>query len=519
MSRHERRTVSNSDRRGQPGGPGCLSPPDCAGREDDYQFWETGSGEEGLRLCAEIIPNCILLDYQLPDLDGLEFLDRVRALADGSFISVIMLTGHGNEAVAVQAMKKGVQDYLVKGINNEALKQVVQSAIDKGILRKQVAEQRRELESLSVERLQLVKELQQQTAALAEASRRKDEFLAMLGHELRNPLAPVRNALHILQLRPGDIKTVEQVRQMMDRQITHMSHIIDDLLDVSRIRGGKVTLRPERVDLVQLVRQIADSHYASFQESSVALNLALPEEPVWATVDATRLTQVVENLLTNAIKFTNPGGSVTLGLAIGADKYAVLVVRDTGIGLEATMLNRLFDTFAQADRSLDRNRGGLGLGLALVKGLVELHDGTVEASSDGIGHGATFTIRLPLDEQSPATPAAASTVHTDKRKPLYIVLVEDNRDAAESLRIILELLGHTVTVADSGPTGVQAVRREISGRRNLRYRASRYGRLYRRRDSTARSTNCECSPPRVDRLRRRRVQGAVAEGGFQWPSY
>ncbi len=245
---------------------------------------------------------------------------------------------------------------------------------------------------------------------------------------------------------------------MMDRQIIHMSHIIDDLLDVSRIRGGKVTLRPEQVDLVQLIRQISDSHYPNFQESSVALILALPEEPVWATVDATRLTQVVENLLTNAIKFTNPGGSVTLGLAVEADKNAVLVVRDTGIGIEATMLNRLFDTFAQADRSLDRNRGGLGLGLALVKGLVELHAGTVEASSDGIGHGATFTVRLPLNEQTPATPAAANTLLTDIGKPLYIVLVEDNRDSAESLRMILEVLGHSVTVADSGPAGLQAVR-------------------------------------------------------------
>ena len=427
------------------------------GREQNYQIWETGSGEEGIRLCAEIVPDCILLDYQLPDLDGLEFLDRVRAMAEGDCIAIIMLTGHGNEAVAVQAMKKGVEDYLIKGVNTDSLNQVVQAAIEKGILRRQVEEHRREVDRLSAERLQLINDLQQRTADLAQASQRKDEFLAMLGHELRNPLAPVRNGLQILRLQAGDINTVNQVRQMMDRQITHMSHIIDDLLDVSRIRGGKVSLRPEVLDLVQLIRQSSESHEVTFREATVRLTLNLPDQPVWVTVDATRLTQVVNNLLTNAAKFTNPGNDVTVILTCDkVDEKAVLVVRDTGIGIEPNMLARLFDAFAQADRSLDRSRGGLGLGLALVKGLVELHGGSVAASSAGLGHGTAFTVCLPINKEGRISTDVTALACESAKKPLYIIVVEDNQDSAESIKILLNILGNEVTVAHSGPAGLTA---------------------------------------------------------------
>ena len=360
-----------------------------------------------------------------------------------------MLTGHGNEAVAVQAMKKGVEDYLIKGVNTDSLNQVVQAAIEKGILRRRVEEHRREVDRLSAERLQLINDLQQRTADLAQASQRKDEFLAMLGHELRNPLAPVRNGLQILRLQAGDINTVNQVRQMMDRQITHMSHIIDDLLDVSRIRGGKVTLRPEVLDLVQLIRQSSESHEVTFREATVRLTLNLPDQPVWVTVDATRLTQVVNNLLTNAAKFTNPGNDVTVILTCDkVDEKAVLVVRDTGIGIEPNMLARLFDAFAQADRSLDRSRGGLGLGLALVKGLVELHGGSVAASSAGLGHGTAFTVCLPINKEGRISTDVTALACESAKKPLYIIVVEDNQDSAESLKILLNILGNEVTVAD-----------------------------------------------------------------------
>ncbi len=339
-------------------------------REQDFEFWETGSGEEGLRLCRKVTPDCLLLDYNLPDLDGLEFLDRLWAKAAGADIAVVMLTGHGNEAVAVQAMKRGIEDYLIKSLHSDHLHQAVLSAIDKRNLRRRIEEQRRQLESLSEERARLIASLQQQTLALSEANRRKDDFLAMLGHELRNPLAPVRNALHILRLRGSDWETVEQVRQMMDRQIVHMSHLINDLLDVSRISRGKISLRKEQIDLASLVRQNAEDHKEAFRAATLALQVGLPEAPVWVKCDATRLTQVVDNLLTNAGKFTNPGGEVTVTLtADQAHQEAILTVRDTGIGIEPEMLRCLFETFAQGDRSLDRSRGGLGLGLASSRAL------------------------------------------------------------------------------------------------------------------------------------------------------
>ena len=223
-------------------------------REEDYQFWETGSGEEGLSLCREVMPDCLLLDYQLPDLNGLEFLDHLRPAEGGDEVTVIMLTGHGNEAVAVQAMKKGVDDYLIKGINNDHLRQAVQSAIEKGELRRQVEKQRRELDQLSAERLQLVAELREQAAALAESNRRKDEFLATLAHELRNPLAPIRNSLQIMRLTNDERAVFEMARPMIERQVGHMVRLIDDLMDVSRVSRGLIELRHERMGLEDVVK-------------------------------------------------------------------------------------------------------------------------------------------------------------------------------------------------------------------------------------------------------------------------
>jgi CheY-like chemotaxis protein len=219
---------------------------------EDYLFWETGSGEEGLRLCGEVRPHCVLLDYQLPDLDGLEFLDRLRGAESSVEIPIVMLTGHGNESVAVQAMKKGIHDYLIKGINQEGLRQVVQAAIDTGLLRRQLEEQRQQLERMAAERLSLIAELRKQTAALSEADQRKDDFLAMLAHELRNPLAPLRNMLHVMLLRGVQDPAIAKARNMMERQVTHLARLVDDLLDVSRITCGRIELRMEQVDLSAL---------------------------------------------------------------------------------------------------------------------------------------------------------------------------------------------------------------------------------------------------------------------------
>jgi PAS domain S-box-containing protein len=291
--------------------------------------------------------------------------------------------------------------------------------------------------------------------ALREANRRKDEFLAMLAHELRNPLAPIRTGLQVLSLPQADRSATDKVREMMVRQIQHMGRIVDDLLDVSRIHQRKVTLRRERLDLARLVRLAVEDHEPAFDAAGVALTLNTPDGPVWVHGDQTRLTQVVGNLLHNSLKFTDAGGSVAVRVAAGPDGRATIAVRDTGLGIEPDMLGRLFEPFAQADRSLARSKGGLGLGLALVKGLTDLHGGSVLATSAGPSQGAEFVIKLPVQAEPTPAPAPSPPPANDRGR-LRVLVVEDNRAAADSLRVLLELFGYTVEVAYTGQAGVEA---------------------------------------------------------------
>lgn len=305
------------------------------------------------------------------------------------------------------------------------------------------------------DRKALEDELRQRARELAEANQRKDQFLAVLAHELRNPLAPVVNGLHLLRLANGDPQTREKARDIMERQVRHLTRLVDDLLDVSRITRGKVELRREVLDLAPLIRAAAEDRRATLAQAGVQLSLEIPETPLWVVGDATRLTQVLNNLLDNAAKFKDGGDQVTVRLAVDTKEcQAVLLVEDNGVGIESELLPRLFDTFAQADRSLDRPRGGLGLGLALVKGLIDLHGGKVRAASRGPGQGAEFSIRLPLKQEGPAL-AETPTVPPPARAMLRILVVEDNRDAAESLRMLLNLMGHEVQMAHTGPDGVR----------------------------------------------------------------
>ncbi len=300
--------------------------------------------------------------------------------------------------------------------------------------------------------------LRERAERLAEADRRKDEFLAMLAHELRNPLAPVLNALRVLRLACGDRQIIEQAQNMMERQIRHMAGLVENLLDMSRITRNMIELHRERLDLAALVRNTAEDYRDTLVRGGLSLMVLVPPRPVWVSGDPTRLTQVLTSLLSNSAKFTDPGGEVHVALSVLADRrQAVLSVRDTGIGIDQDMMPQLFDVFAQADRSLDRTRGGLGLGLALVKGLVQLHGGEVEAHSDGPGQGSEFLVRLPLLGE-PALRGESRGQTAPAAEQRRILVVEDNRDAADSLRMLLELLGHEVAVAYSGPEGVQSAR-------------------------------------------------------------
>ena len=289
---------------------------------------------------------------------------------------------------------------------------------------------------------------------LRDADRRKDEFLAILSHELRNPLAPIRNGLHVLELAPAGGALAARAKEIMARQVAHLARLVDDLLDATRVAHGKLQVERQLVDLAVIARRTAEDHESLFTARGVAFQVHLPSGPAWVLGDATRLAQLTGNLLQNSAKFTSGGGSVVLSLDI-VERDAVLRVRDTGIGIDAEMLPRLFQQFSQADGALDRRMGGLGLGLALVKGLVEAHGGTVEASSAGRGAGTELVVRLPLatPASTVAAPPAAPSTHARR-----VLVIEDNVDAAESLRLSLEIEGHEVAVAHAGPDGLERAR-------------------------------------------------------------
>ena len=303
-----------------------------------------------------------------------------------------------------------------------------------------------------------ISEIKAMEERLREADRRKDQWVMMLAHELRNPLAPIRTAVQVIQQPDADRVTVEKAGGMVERQVNHLTRIVDDLLDVSRVQSGKMSLRTERLDLGRFVRTVLRDQRAAFERAGVAVEAHLPEVPVWVTGDPTRLTQVLDNLLQNAVKFTDRGGSVAVRVEADAGRcQAVLRVRDTGIGIEPDLLPQLFETFTQADRSLDRSKGGLGLGLSLVKGLAELHGGEARATSDGPARGSEFVVRLPLQpEPAAVTDVPAPLPRAPKR--LRVLVVEDNRDAADSLKMMLEVFGYAVVVAYTGPSGVDAAK-------------------------------------------------------------
>jgi signal transduction histidine kinase len=293
---------------------------------------------------------------------------------------------------------------------------------------------------------------------IQEANRRKNDFLAMLAHELRNPLAPIRNSVQVLHLLDLQNPQLVQARGMIDRQVTHLARLIEDLLDMSRLSRGRIVLRKVRLNLVQLIRATLDDYRRILETAGLMLELDLPEYPLFTHGDSTRLTQVLGNVLHNASKFTDAGGKVSVQVRRSEEGGRALIsVRDTGIGIEPTMLSRIFETFSQADNSLHRSRGGLGLGLALVKGLVDLHGGEVNAFSEGLGQGVEIVIRLPLACSSEA-PWPSHSADTEGGCSHRILVIEDNVDAAESMRMLLKLAGHQVEVAFQGGTGIQAAR-------------------------------------------------------------
>ncbi|HEU4376694.1 MAG TPA: ATP-binding protein [Telluria sp.] len=285
-------------------------------------------------------------------------------------------------------------------------------------------------------------------AKLRDADRRKDEFLAMLAHELRNPLAPISMAAQILKTGNASVERLQQTCAIIDRQVNHMTSLLDDLLDVSRVTGGMVTLAQELHDMRDIARDAIEQARPLLMARSHHLTVELAQEPVQVCGDSTRLVQIITNLLNNATKYTAHGGAIALRMEAASDHVEV-TVRDNGIGIDAGLLPHVFDLFTQGERSSDRAQGGLGLGLALVKSLVERHGGTVRAHSAGPGTGSEFTVRIPRVHgvvAAPHAPCEAPAASDAKR----ILIVDDNADAAHTLSLFLEALGHKVRVAFDG---------------------------------------------------------------------
>jgi signal transduction histidine kinase/ActR/RegA family two-component response regulator len=294
-------------------------------------------------------------------------------------------------------------------------------------------------------------------AALRADDHRKNEFLAILAHELRNPLAPIRNSIHVLRLTESGDTRIARLGEMMERQLNHLVRLVDDLLEISRITSGKIELRRERVEVASLARTAVEASRPLIDAAGHELSIETPAEPLTVEADPVRLAQVFANLLNNAAKYTDPGGRIRLGVRRSGDGV-LISVRDTGTGISAEMLPRVFDLFTQVDHRSVRAQGGLGIGLTLAKSLVEMHGGTLQAHSDGLGKGSEFVVRLPLAaSQRPPRECAPSDQSAGVLARLRLLVVDDNRDAADSLAVLLELLGAEVHLAYAGADALLAV--------------------------------------------------------------
>lgn len=429
-------------------------------RRDGLVLHKARSGPEALELLLLHDMALAIVDVQMPVMDGFELAELMRGMERTRRVPLIFLTaGNADRKRRFRGYEAGAVDFLHKPIEPDILRSKADVFFELYRQRQEVSQQRDELKAADEEKIRLLEESRRHADALKEADRRKDEFLAMLAHELRNPLAPVSNAVEILRLSGAkDPEAVDMACEILSRQVSHMARLIDDLLDVARIARGKVQLRTGHCDLAAVVRQTAEDYRPTFVSSSVNFEVDVPEQPFHLIGDPTRLAQVIGNLLHNAGKFTPAGGTVRVRAQIDdADGSAVVTVCDSGVGLDAKVLSRLFEPFSQADQTLDRGKGGLGLGLTLVKGLIELHGGTVAAESDGPGHGSKFTLRLPLLKNgNPETIAATNSNVVPTNGKLRVLIVEDNRDAAQSLQMLLSLLGHQVEVAFDGRSGLAA---------------------------------------------------------------
>ena len=402
-----------------------------------YEVLEAATAAQAMKALAEENPDLVLLDVRLPDGNGRELCARIKADPGMARILVLQTSAsHVESRHRVASLDAGADGYLVEPMEPEEL-----IANVRALLRLRQAESER----------------QAALDALKEADRRKDEFLAMLAHELRNPLAPIRNAVELMRMSP-EAQVQVKARELIGRQTEHLARLVDDLLEMSRITQGKLVLQESVVSLASLVEAALEVARAYVSKNGQRIEVTMPGKDLWVEVDPVRISQVIGNLLHNASKFTPRGGRVGLEATVGAHGLDI-AVSDDGVGIEPALLRSVFDLFSQADRSLDRAQGGLGIGLSLVKGLVEMHGGRVSAHSEGHGRGSTFRIHLPPDRiAAPPTAPSPGPGATAKGGRRRVLVVEDNPDAAEAMVLLLRQLGHEVAMVHDGAAAIEAAR-------------------------------------------------------------
>jgi signal transduction histidine kinase len=423
-------------------------------RRDGLVLLKARSGPEALEILLKQEVALALLDVQMPEMDGFELAEMMRGSERTKRVPIMFLTaGTADHTRRFRGYEAGAVDFLQKPLEPDVLKSKVEVFFELYRQRQHIVVQRDALQSAFEENVRLLNESRKYAEALKDADRRKDEFLATLAHELRNPLAPIRNGLHILKMSPNP-KIAEDVRDMMDRQMTHLVRLIDDLLDVSRVSQGKIDLRRERIDLQDVIRAALETSRPAIDAGRHEFILDMPDEAIPVNGDLTRLAQVVSNLLNNAAKYTPDGGKIRLTLTRDGHE-ARIHVADTGLGIERDMLPKVFELFTQVERNLNLSQGGLGIGLALAHRLVQMHGGTITAESAGENQGSTFTVHLPVtDIEGLVTEDAAPQVAGGQ--VLDVLVVDDNRESAQTTSWMLELIGHQARMVHDGPDAIAA---------------------------------------------------------------
>jgi len=406
------------------------------------------SGQEALNQLLKHDVAVVLMDVCMPDLDGFELASMIRQHPRYQKTAIILISAiHLADIDRIKGYEVGAVDYVPVPVIPEILRAKVSVFVD--LYRKT-----RELEMLNLVLEERVTERTADLAALAarlqETDRRKDQFLATLAHELRNPLAPIATAAKILQRKSLTDPDVQLAQRVIDRQSAHLTRLVEDLLDLSRISRNKLELRPERTDLATVIQAALETSRPVIEQLQHKLTVSLPDEPIYVDADVVRLSQVFTNLLNNGAKFTQPGGDISLTVEADDDTVAVKI-KDTGIGILPEHLPRIHEPFYQLDAPIEKSQGGLGIGLTLVWQLVEMHHGTVTVQSEGPDRGSEFVVRLPRakpvrEEKTFAADPKSSRSESARR----ILIVDDNHDSADAAALILQLDGHNVKTVYNG---------------------------------------------------------------------